>query len=186
MLPRLLIPALAVSLAACAQPDDSAEADPSAVDPSATEQPDAAGGDMTPSSVDVVEAASANDNLSTFLEVATSAGLGETLAQADGITIFAPINEAFESVENLDQIQQDQEQLVSILERHAVPTRYLSGDLPEGETEVETLSGETLTVINNGGQVSVRSAGGVEAMVVEADIEGDNGVVHAINTVLAE
>ena len=180
----ILTLAAGLTLAACAQPDGET----AGADPSATEQAESgpSGGDMTPASVDVVEAASANENLSTFLEAATSAGLGETLAQADGVTIFAPINEAFESVEGFDQLRQDQEQLSSILQRHAVPTRYLSSDLPEGETEVETLSGEALTVINASGQVSVRTPGGTEAMVVEADIEGDNGVVHAINTVLAD
>ena len=149
-------------------------------------QPEASGGDMTPASVDVVEAASADGNLDTFLQAATEAGLGETLAQADGVTIFAPIDEAFEAVGNLDQLLQDKEQLASILKRHAVPTKYLANEIPNGETEVQTLSGETLTIINNDGLISVRSAGGIQAMVVEADIEGDNGVVHSINTVLAE
>lgn len=181
----ILAAASSLALAACA----GEEADPAETDTTAEQagaEDDAAGGDMTPQAVDVVEAASANDNLSTFLEVAVGAGIGETLAQADGITIFAPINQAFDNVENLDTLRENQEQLTTILERHAVSNRYLSGDIPEGETELQTLSGETLTVINNDGLIRVRTAAGTEAMVVEADIEGDNGVVHAINTVLAQ
>jgi uncharacterized surface protein with fasciclin (FAS1) repeats len=141
---------------------------------------------MTPDSIDVVEAASASDNLSTFLQVAVDAGVGETLAQTDGITIFAPINQAFENVEGLDELQQDRGRMASLLQRHAVPSTIMASDIAEGETEVETLSGETLTINNDNGQITVTTPSGTRAMVAEADITGDNGVVHAINTVLTD
>ena len=196
----------AIALAACSQPtddvdttttdemqtgetmpaDDTMASDDMGDTYGDTAETDTAGGDMTPSSVDVVEAASAAGNLNTFLEVAMSAGIGETLAEADSVTIFAPIDEAFSNVDGLDELQQDQDQLASLLQRHAVSTTYLSTDIPEGETEVETLSGETLTITNEGGSVTVTGPGGTTAMVVEADIEGDNGVVHAIDTVLVD
>jgi uncharacterized surface protein with fasciclin (FAS1) repeats len=140
--------------------------------------------DMTPDTVDVVEAASANPNLEAFLQATTDAELAEAIATAPAVTVFAPINEAFEAVEDLATLQADPAALAAVLELHVVPTAYLSGDIPEGVTEVETLAGETLTLTNEDGQISVTSPSGVEAMVVEADIEGDNGVVHAINTVL--
>lgn len=141
---------------------------------------------MTPSSVDVVEAASATGNLDMFLEAATSAGLGETLANAEAVTIFAPIDEAFRAVPNLDQVRQDRDRLASLLKRHAVSSTYLSGQIPEGDTRVESLSGETLTIWNNNGRIEVIGPGGTRGMVVRQDIKGENGVVHAINTVLVE
>ena len=162
--------------------DDTAEP----VTEQAQSDTDTAGGDMTPSSVDVVEAASANGNLNTFLQAAISAGVGETLANADGVTIFAPIDEAFGAVENVDQLQQNPDQMAALLKRHAVPSTYMSSAIPQGETQVQTLSGETLTINNNNGQIEVIGPGGTRAMVVEADIEGENGVVHAINTVLTD
>ncbi len=141
---------------------------------------------MTPASVDVVEAASAAGNLDVFLKAATDAGLGETLAQADQITIFAPIDEAFGAVEGLDQIKQDKQQLAQLLKRHAVAKTLMADEIPAGETELQTLSGETITVVNNGGTISVQTPGGTRAMVVQADISGGKGVVHAIDTVLVK
>ncbi|MXO84910.1 hypothetical protein GRI38_02530 [Altererythrobacter aurantiacus] len=171
--------AIALSLVAC-----STEADGDATTGDNSAASDEVSGDMTPSSVDVVEAASANGNLDRFLEVAVSNGVGETLANADAVTIFAPIDEAFGAVEGLDQMSQ--EQVVAILQRHAVGRIIRAEDIAEGETQLQTLSGETLTINNQGGQIMVTSPDGVEARVVEADITGDNGVVHAINTVLTE
>ena len=171
----------ALTLAACSQSETDAG------EGRVQERPDQSSreaGDMTPEGIDVVEVASANDNLATFLEAATSAGIGETLANADGITVFAPINEAFEDVEGLDDLQNDRERMASLLKRHAVPGVYATADIPEGETSLETLSGETLTVINRDGQIMLEGPAGATARIVEADITGDNGVVHAINTVL--
>ena len=171
----------ALSLAACSPSDDE-----TAYTDTAEVQTDTASGDMTPASVDVVEAASANGNLNTFLQAATSAGVAETLANTDGITIFAPIDEAFGAVENLDQLQQNPDQLASLLQRHAVPSTYMSSAIPQGETELQTLSGETLTIENSNGQIMVIGPAGTRARVVEADIDGGNGVVHAINAVLTD
>ena len=171
----------ALALAACSpSEDDTAYTD------SAEVKTETASGDMTPASVDVVEAASANGNLGTFLQAATSAGVAETLANADGITIFAPIDEAFGAVENLDQLQQNPDQMAALLQRHAVSSTYMSSAIPQGETELQTLSGETLTIENSDGQIMVIGPGGTRARVVEADIDGENGVVHAINAVLTD
>lgn len=140
--------------------------------------------DITPDTVDVVEAASANPNLEAFLQTTTDAELAEAIATAPEVTVFAPINEAFSALEDLDGVRTDPAALASLLQLHVVPATYLSVDIPDGASEVVTLAGETLTITNNDGQISVTTPSGVEAMVVEADIEADNGVVHAINTVL--
>lgn len=171
----------ALSLAACSPSEDD-----TAQPVTEQAQTDTESGDMTPSSVDVVEAASANGNLGTFLQAAVSAGVAETLANADGITIFAPIDEAFGAVENLDQLQQNPDQMAALLQRHAVSSTYMSSAIPAGETELQTLSGETLTIENNDGQIMVIGPDGTRARVVEADIDGENGVVHAINAVLTD
>ena len=178
----IIAPFAALALAACSE----AESDDVQQEPANQAQSGSANGDMTPSSVDVVEVASANGNVDTFLEAAVSAGIGETLANAEQVTIFAPIDEAFGAVEGFDQIRQDREQLASLLRRHAVPQTYLSRDIPQGETQVETLSGETLTITNENGQTFVTGPSGTRARIVEADIEGENGVVHAVDTVLVD
>ena len=140
--------------------------------------------DMTPTTVDIVEVASASGQFETLLEAVMAADLAEALATEEEITVFAPINEAFQGVEDLDALLADQAQLASVLKLHVVPSQYLSDDLTDGETEIETLNGEKLTITRRQGQVSITSPSGVEAMVVRADIKADNGVIHAINKVL--
>ena len=140
--------------------------------------------DMTPQTVDIVEVASGSGQFETLLEAVMAAELAEVLATEKDITVFAPINEAFQGVEDLDALLEDEERLANVLKLHVVPSVYLSEELADGETEIETLSGEKLTITRRQGQVSIKSPSGVEAMVVRADIKADNGVIHAINKVL--
>ena len=61
----------AFALAACSQSEtDAGEGQVQEL----PDQSSGEAGDMTPAGIDVVEVASANDNLSTFLQAATSAG----------------------------------------------------------------------------------------------------------------
>lgn len=140
--------------------------------------------DMSPGVVDVVEVASAADNYGTFLQAALKADLAEPLATRQDVTIFAPIDAAFTSVEDLDAVLADKEKLAGLLNLHVVPTAYLSSELADGETSVRTLDGQSITIRNDNGQISIRTPSGAEAMVVQADLRADNGVVHGIDTVL--
>jgi uncharacterized surface protein with fasciclin (FAS1) repeats len=144
----------------------------------------AATNDMTPAETDVLEAAVAAGGFSTLLDAAMQAGLAETLATTDDLTILAPTDEAFAAVEGLDAVLADQTLLTDVLELHVIPTKYLSADIPEGATEVATLGGETVTITNEAGAITVTTAGGSTATVVTPDIEGSNGVLHGIDAVL--
>jgi uncharacterized surface protein with fasciclin (FAS1) repeats len=140
--------------------------------------------DMTPGETDILEVANEAGNFTTLLDAALAAGLAETLATTQDITVFAPTDDAFAAVENLDAVIADQALLTSVLQLHVVPSVYLSSDIPEGDTELETLGGETITVTNEGGDITITTASGSTASVVTADVEGSNGVVHAIDAVL--
>lgn len=142
------------------------------------------GGDMTPNTVDIVETASAAGKFDTLLKAVREAGITEQLAQARNVTLLAPIDPAFQGVKNLPALLSDKAKLKSVLEYHVIPSTYLSKDIPQGDTSVTTLGGQKLTIRNRGGSVSVITPSGVEAMVVQADIKSDAGVVHAINKVL--
>ncbi|GAA5520469.1 fasciclin domain-containing protein [Aliifodinibius salicampi] len=83
-------------------------------------------------------------------------------------TVFAPEDEAFE-----DATLQD------ALEYHVVPQKLMSDDFSSSQT-YETLSGEELTVEIDGENIIING----EATVSTADIEGNNGVVHIIDTIL--
>ncbi|NJC34590.1 putative surface protein with fasciclin (FAS1) repeats [Sphingomonas jejuensis] len=152
----------------------------------AVASPALAQGDMTPSTVDVVEVASAAGQYGSLLDAAMAAGLAETLATTDGLTVFAPIDAAFLAVDDLDALKADRTRLADTLRLHVVPRSYLSTDIPAGTTQVRTLAGETLTITNNNGTISVTDPSGARAMVVRADLRADNGVVHGINRVLSK
>lgn len=100
--------------------------------------------------------------------------LSDTDLQADledttqSYTVFAPEDEAFE-----DATLQD------ALEYHVVPQKLMSDDFNSSQT-YETLSGEELTVEVDGENIIING----EATVSTADIEGNNGVVHIIDTIL--
>lgn len=132
---------------------------------------------------DIVDTAVGNDNFSTLVTAVTEAGLVDALKGDGPFTVFAPTNDAFAALpdgtvetllmdENIDQLQ-------AILKLHVVAGKIKSGDIAEGTTEVETLGGETIDVVNTDGTITV---GGAE--VIMADVYTSNGVIHAIDSVI--
>lgn len=139
----------------------------------------------------VVEAAT-EAGLTVLLDAVTAAGLGQTLLDAEAITVFAPTNDAFVDllgtlgVADLDELVDaiGLEGLQKVLGFHVVPTVAFSTDLAEGSQTVPTLAGEDLTVTRTGANVTVTDAEGNTYNVVVADVAIENGVVHVINGVL--
>lgn len=146
------------------------------------------------------------DELPTLVEAAEDAGLtllldavnavdglGEELLNAEGITVFAPNNQAFEDAleaynaadlnELIDAIG-GVENLEILLGFHVVPAVAFSQDLEMGDNTFETLSGQNITVNVSGENVSVIDANGNVANVTQADVAIENGVVHVIDAVL--
>ena len=144
--------------------------------------------DMTQPSI--AELVNSRDDLSTLGDALEAAGLAGTFTvddEEDGdddndeetqYTVFAPTNAAFEPLAVQALTQDRTDLLAEVLQYHVVDQAVLSSDLEDGQT-IETLQGDELTVSIEGGTVSI---GGAE--VVEADIEGSNGVVHVIDGVL--
>lgn len=120
----------------------------------------------------------AGDNgLTTLGTVAAAVGLGDAIADPDAgpFTVFAPTEEAFaETAELAGRLTQDQ--LDRTVRYHIVEGVYTAEDLPAG-TELTTIQGETLTIGANG-TVNVSS------MIISADNEADNGIVHVIDNLL--
>ena len=121
--------------------------------------------------------------LSTLLAAVKAAGLAETLSGAGTFTVFAPTNAAFDklpagTVSTLVQ-PENQDQLTL---RHVLGTKIKAGQIPEGTTNVQTVGGEEISVINNSDGVSIKSSAGM-AKVIATDILASNGVVHLVDTV---
>lgn len=132
----------------------------------------------------------ATPELSTLVAAAKAANLVEALAETQGITVFAPVNSAFEAA--LKQVNLTAAELLAqqglvtdILLYHVVPAVARAADLVDGQI-LPTLGGQNITVSIKDGSVYLIPAGDdtVRSKVIAADIEGDNGVVHLIDTVL--
>ncbi len=139
------------------------------------------------SAANVVETAQEAGAFNTLLAAAEAAGLADTLATTDNITVFAPTDDAFAAlpegtVENLLK-PENKDQLAAILKLHVLGTKVMSADLSDGAVMVETLNPEVkLTVTKSMDGVSVVASN--EAMVTTPDIAADNGVIHVIDAVL--
>ena len=183
------VAALAFTLTACGSDDDDAAASGDATtSTSEAEEMEPAEGAMDDTMpATVVDIAAGNDDFSTLVAAVEAAGLVETLSGEGPFTVFAPVNDAFDALPEgtVDSLllPENQEQLTAVLTYHVVPTKALSGDLTDGMT-VTTVQGEDLTINIDDDGVTLTDAAGGTAMVVQADLEAGNGVVHVIDAVL--
>jgi transforming growth factor-beta-induced protein len=128
----------------------------------------------------VVDVAINNPNFSILVEAVVKADLVETLNGEGPFTVFAPTNDAFNAlfadlgVSGIDDLTA--EQLVPILQYHVVGDNVLSTELVAGN--VTTLNGDITIALGTPPTINTNS----EIAIV--DVQGTNGVVHAISKVL--
>jgi len=129
--------------------------------------------------LNTVEVAQKNYNFTTLVDLIVDANLAETVA-SDEFTVFAPTNDAFEDLfaeVNPDDLSADQ--VEEILLYHTIPAATIaSGDL-EAEQTVASTTEEDL-YITAGEDVVVNG----NSTVTTADVESNNGVIHAVDSVL--
>jgi uncharacterized surface protein with fasciclin (FAS1) repeats len=128
----------------------------------------------------VATAASNTPDLSTLVTAVTKADLVDTLNTAQGITVFAPTNDAFSALPKatLDKALGDPKGLLTtVLTYHVVPGQ-LSPDQLAGSHK--TLQGGTLEVSGSGEDFKVNGNSGV----VCGNIKTANATVYLINQVL--
>ena len=127
---------------------------------------------------DVVDTAVGAGNFKTLVTAIKAAGLVDTLKGPGPFTVFAPTDEAFAKIPkaDLDKLLADKAKLKSVLTYHVVSGKVMSTDIKPGK--VKTVQGSDVTLSTTGG-VMVNNA-----KVVSADVAADNGVIHAIDTVL--
>lgn len=113
---------------------------------------------------------------------AASQSIRDTLAGANAITVFAPVNAAFAGLD-LMALTADVPRLDELLSYHVVPGQALSTDLTDGQVLI-TNSGR-LTVRKTGNTVTLEDGVGASVQILQADIRLANGVVHLIDTVLS-
>ena len=128
----------------------------------------------------VATAASHNPVLSTLVTAVTKAGLGDSLNTANGITVFAPINDAFGKLPKatLDKALGDPKGLLTtVLTSHVVAGKLTPAELPGMH---KTLQGGTIDVTGSGTDFTVNGS----AHVVCGNVPTANATVYLIDNVL--
>lgn len=133
----------------------------------------------SPAPKTIADTAAATPQLSTLNKLINDAGLADTLRGPGPFTVFAPTNEAFQALPKatLDALAKDKDQLAAVLRYHVVPGKVMAADVKTGKAK--TVQGAELNLSKAGTYVTVE-----EAMVVQADVNATNGVVHVIDRVL--
>ena len=119
----------------------------------------------------------------TLLELAVgAAGLVDALSGEGPFTVFAPTDDAVVALTEALEITTDDllalPNLGEILQYHVVAGEAYSDDLEDGQM-ITTLLGQDITVSIDDAGVMIN-----EALVIIADLEAENGVVHVIDAVL--
>ena len=127
---------------------------------------------------DIVDTAVGAGNFKTLATALTAAGLVDTLKGKGPFTVFAPTDAAFAKIPkaDLDKLLADKAKLTAVLTYHVVPGKVMAKDVKAGK--VKTVQG---------GEITLATAGGVTvdgAKVSATDIAANNGVIHAIDSVI--
>lgn len=136
-------------------------------------------------------AANNNPQLSTLVATVKASNLLDTVNGATALTVFAPINSAFEalppgvvdSLTTAPDVGQPNSKLTQILTTHVVGIRYDAEGLRKA-TKVPSLQGSELTIGGTAPDALTVSSGGEIANVVCANIPTANATVFLIDKVL--
>jgi uncharacterized surface protein with fasciclin (FAS1) repeats len=132
--------------------------------------------------MNIVGTAVIHDSFKTLVTAVKAADLVETLTSEGPFTVFAPMDDAFGklpegSLETLVKTE-NKEQLTSILTYHVLAGKIMSTDLSDG-MKAKTVNGKEVTVHLKEGKVFIN-----DSEVVLADVETDNGIIHAVDKVI--
>ncbi|TDT37968.1 putative surface protein with fasciclin (FAS1) repeats [Maribacter spongiicola] len=139
----------------------------------------------------VVTFAIADPNFSSLVGALTAEGQPDfvsvlstpTGTEPAPFTVFAPTNGAFA---NLAAVPSG-EVLTAVLNHHVIAgANIVSGDLSNGLVSPGTLEGDTLTfAIDGDGNVIITDGSGNAGIgIIAVDVQANNGVIHAIDTVM--
>lgn len=126
----------------------------------------------------VATAASNNPLLSTLVSAVTKAGLVDTLNGADGLTVFAPTNDAFAKLPKatLKKVLNDKKMLTTILTHHVISGQLDPSSIDGSHT---TLAKDKVTVSGDTDKMTVDGAS-----VVCGGVPTANATVYIIDSVL--
>jgi uncharacterized surface protein with fasciclin (FAS1) repeats len=129
---------------------------------------------------DIVSAAAAQPQFSTFSALVVEAGLTEALVAVGPNTVLIPTNDAFKAVpaKKLEELKADKAKLKAVLTFHVLPGKLAAADLKPGK--YKSLNGADVLVQTAGALITINE----EAIVTSPDVAASNGVIHGIDRVL--
>jgi len=135
---------------------------------------------LPPPSNSIYDIVSNSDDHTTLKTAIDACSLDGTLSGSGPFTLFAPTDAAFDLLPagTVTALLEDIPQLTDILLHHVVGDSVMSTMLSNNQV-VTTLSGTDITVTIDSDGVFIDNA-----QVIVADMEADNGVVHAIDAVI--
>ena len=160
--------------------EEAAPAEEPAVEEAAAE--DAVPAEEVELPATVADAIVAAGDLTTLAAALETADLVDILKSEGPFTIFAPTDAAFAALPEgtWDDLTADAEgALTHVLLYHVLPKRITVAELADGLQEM-TVLGSPVTFTTDGDALRVDGA-----LIVAADIETGNGVIHVIDAVLA-
>ena len=133
-----------------------------------------------------MEAVNAIQNLSTLASIPGLTGLVDMLNGPGPFTVFAPNNDAISEIpdDEMEDLLYDFEKLEKVLLRHIVAQHITIANVPKGETILETVGGEKITV-NFADEIMIKSSAG-NATVIKSDIVARNGIIHILDGVIGD
>ncbi|WP_460775193.1 fasciclin domain-containing protein [Nocardiopsis nanhaiensis] len=115
--------------------------------------------------------------LGNLADALDQAGLSEDMDTSEGLTVFAPTDDAFDMYpdEEVEDLLEDPDALAYVLNNHVVAGEAEPGELDDGM--FDALNGGQVRVSESGGEFTVNDY----APVVCANIQTANATVHAVS-----
>jgi transforming growth factor-beta-induced protein len=130
----------------------------------------------------VVDALSKREEFASLVKAAVAVNLASALSETPDLTVFAPVNQAFEAVGSPSS-----EVLTKVLLHHVLGSRVLSSQIVTGSQQAGTLNGDSLTIFGDDQGFAIFGSGQSLAdagRIVATDITTKNGIIHTISKVL--
>jgi len=131
---------------------------------------------------DIISVAQEAGIFNTLLAAVETAGLTETVRSLQGVTLFAPTDEAFAKISDEDLADllkpENKKQLINILSYHVIDSE-VTFSTATTLNQATALNEQELALQVKQGALFIN-----ESRVIENDISTDNGLIHVIDAVL--